>query len=260
MYYELYIDVLFLVNFMMDALLLLLVKRFWKCTATHGRILFGAFLGSVSTCVVIALPIPYAFVKIILFHFFINVLMIYAAFQIKEWRTFIRMVITLYAGGFLMGGVFTYFHQYARAGGLFFFLAVLSYYTVRGIFWFISRGQQIAAYRCTVTVFDETGTFEVRAIIDTGNTLHDDLSGKPVCIIEGEVLRARGISPAERGIRYIGFHTVGKKEGVMPVIRLSKICVHREQDYLIENPVIGISEEKISSEGEYEMILNPDIF
>lgn len=41
MYYELYIDVLFLVNFMMDYILLLLVRRMLKCTATHGNIWYG---------------------------------------------------------------------------------------------------------------------------------------------------------------------------------------------------------------------------
>ena len=50
MYYELYIDVLFLVNFMMDYILLLLVRRMLKCTATHGNICMGAMTGSFLMC------------------------------------------------------------------------------------------------------------------------------------------------------------------------------------------------------------------
>ena len=76
MYYELYVDVLFLVNFMMDYLLLLLVKKMLKCTATHGNIFLGAILGSFLTCVVVILPIPYAVLKFMLFHMFVNIFMI----------------------------------------------------------------------------------------------------------------------------------------------------------------------------------------
>ena len=45
MYYELYIDVLFLENFMMDSLLLLAVNKMLKNSATYGRLFIGAALG-----------------------------------------------------------------------------------------------------------------------------------------------------------------------------------------------------------------------
>ena len=54
MYYELYIDVLFLENFMMDSLLLLAVNRVLKCGRSYGRIFLGGALGSTLTCLVIA--------------------------------------------------------------------------------------------------------------------------------------------------------------------------------------------------------------
>ena len=45
MYYELYIDVLFLENFMMDSLLILAVNRILKCGRAYGRIFLGGALG-----------------------------------------------------------------------------------------------------------------------------------------------------------------------------------------------------------------------
>ena len=56
MYYELYIDVFFLVNFMMDYLLLRLTGKMMKCSATHGRIIAGAAAGSLCTCAVMVIP------------------------------------------------------------------------------------------------------------------------------------------------------------------------------------------------------------
>ena len=50
MYYELYIDVLFLVNFMMDYILLLITRRLIKADASYGRVCLGALAGSILTC------------------------------------------------------------------------------------------------------------------------------------------------------------------------------------------------------------------
>ena len=77
MYYELYVDVFFLVNFMMDFLLLLITRKILKCSATHGNICLGSLVGSLLTCFVVVLPIRSAILKLMLFHIVINVLMIY---------------------------------------------------------------------------------------------------------------------------------------------------------------------------------------
>ena len=46
LYYELYIDVYFRINLVMDYLLLLLVRSILKCTATHLRMLLGGLTGA----------------------------------------------------------------------------------------------------------------------------------------------------------------------------------------------------------------------
>ena len=49
-------------------------------------------------------------------------------------------------------------------------------------------------------------------------------------------------------------------EGVLPVVRIDKMCVENDEIHWIKNPLIGISEEEITAEDTYQMILNPDIF
>ena len=71
MYYELYIDLFFAENFMMDSLLLLFVARISKRQVKRNEdFCWGAAAGSLLTCLVIALPIPSAALKMILFHGF----------------------------------------------------------------------------------------------------------------------------------------------------------------------------------------------
>ena len=87
MYYELYIDVFFLENFMMDALLLMLTGRMIRCQAGKGRIFFGAALGAFLTCVAVLIPVPYLLIRLILFYGGINLLMLKVCFQTGWDRT-----------------------------------------------------------------------------------------------------------------------------------------------------------------------------
>ena len=77
MYYELYIDVFFLENFMLDSLLLMAVNRVMQYRNSYARMLAGGAAGSFLTCVVIALPLMPA-IKTLLFGVGINSVMIFA--------------------------------------------------------------------------------------------------------------------------------------------------------------------------------------
>ena len=123
MYYELYIDVLFLVNFMMDSLLLLSVNQVLKCPTTRGRIFLGGALGSVLTCAVTVVPMP-GVIKLIIFHAVINTFMIKTGLKIKGKKQFWKAFGLLYIAAFLYRGILQAFHPYARAGSLFFAAAV----------------------------------------------------------------------------------------------------------------------------------------
>lgn len=103
MYYELYIDVLFLVNFMMDSLLLLSVNQVLKCPTTRGRIFLGGALGALLTCVVTVVPMP-GVIKLIIFHAVINTFMIKTGLKIKGKKQFWKAFGLLYIAAFLYGG------------------------------------------------------------------------------------------------------------------------------------------------------------
>lgn len=259
MYYEVYIDVLFLVNFMMDYLLLLIERKALRCPVGHGNICIGAGLGALLTCLAVAVQLP-AFIKIILFHFVINVIMIRTGLKIRFGRDFLKAYVMLYICGFLLGGIFEYLHQYVKTVSLFFAVAVASYYLVLGSMKVLTWMQRFGEYHCKVDLYLGETKNTVEAFIDTGNSLRDEVTGCPVCVLEKKsagFLRAAG---PEAKLHYIPYHTVGKEAGVLPVLRIDKMCVKKEKEYWIERPVIGICEEDISAGGGYQMILNPDLF
>lgn len=260
MYYELYIDVFFLVNFMMDYLLLLLVKRMLLCTATHGRICFGAVIGSLLTSIIVILPIPYVFIKFILFHMFVNTCMIRAGLKIKTKTEFAKAYVLLYIGAFLLGGLLQFVQSYVRVGSLFFAIAVGGYYVVSIIWEILSRILRVSEKKCQVDLFLGEKTISVEGLMDTGNTLCDPVSGQPVHILDRMTAKDFLSDINDLKVRYIPYHSIGKKEGVLMVLRMDRMRVCGKEERWIERPMIGISEEVVSAEGEYKMILNPNSF
>lgn len=165
----------------------------------------------------------------------------------------------LYIAAFLYGGILQAFHPYARAGSLFFAAAVGSYYLIRGIWKFLIRLRTLQAKICEITLYTSAGEQKVKALIDTGNGLEDSVSREPVSVVDKAL--AKSIltdDDMKNGFHYIPYRTVGK-ESIMPVFRIRKMCIHLEEERWIERPVIGVCEEHVSEEEEYQMILNPDI-
>lgn len=258
MYYELYIDVLFLVNFLMDYILLLVTKKVLKAPVSHGRICLGALTGSLLSCLVTAVRIPYTSVKIILFYTLIPAVMLLAGIKIRDIRSFFRGIIMLYISGFLVGGVFEYLNQYVQVGSLFFALAVASYYISSGVLKVLALLFRFGETHCQVTLYSGESSCEAAAIIDTGNHLTDQVSGKAVSIISSRVAEELSVCRQPEKMRYIPYQTIGEDGGVLPIFSIDRMCIAGKKEQWIEQPVVAVSKDA-SFGNEYDVILNPDI-
>ena len=187
MQYEIYLDVFFLVNFSMDYLILLAVKRALKCTATHGYVLLGAFAGAFSVSVLMCIPM-YPAVKILILHLLVNSCMLIVSLRPACVSEFIREWILLYIVSFLMGGIMTwvrpYMGEFFREGVLCFSITVCSYYLLCRVMDFLEMMWKFQGSRCKVTLYFRERVCTFRAVIDSGNSLCDTLSCKPVHIID----------------------------------------------------------------------------
>lgn len=257
MYYELYIDVFFFVNFIMDVCILLVAKKILKCPVTYKRICLGAFLGSITTCGVIALQIKSSLFKFIIIHGVISILMIKTGLRIKWNRGFLKAYVTVYCATFLIGGIFSCISQYMREGSIFLLFTLISYWGAKGIWEFIAYQGKCRNVCCEVLLCQGINQIKVSAIIDTGNRLRDHVTGKPVSIISKKTAEKLWKNVSVCGIRYIPYHTIGKKEGVLPMLEIEEMVLFLEAEMRIIKPLIAICEE--DNMGTYEMILNSDV-
>ncbi|XCP86720.1 sigma-E processing peptidase SpoIIGA [Roseburia hominis] len=261
MQYELYIDVFFLVNFVMDYLVLLTEKRILKCSATHFHVLLGAFAGAAGTCIVICIPAASA-VKFICFHALVSAGMIKIGLKIKETRTFIRAWLLLYLISFLYGGILTwlgsYLHGRFRIGILFLAALIVSYHLVWALLTFLEKFWKMKGSHVEATLYLGEKTIRVNAVIDSGNSLKDALTGKPVHIISRKAIEKLTDNEKIQKVRYIPYHTIQSGENLLPVITIEKICLHLDSEKVIENPLLGISGQQQFGNGTFEMILHPE--
>lgn len=259
MYYELYVDVLFLANFMMDYLVLLTVKKILKCSVTHFSLISGALFGALTAVVATVMPIGNTF-GFILFHTLISTCMIKIGLRIHSRNLFAKAFVLLYICSFLFGGIMEVFHPYIRRiAGIFFIFALMGFYLIHGIFHFIAILYRLHAYRCKVTLYLGEKECTVNALIDTGNQLRENYYGKPVSVLNADVAKSVFLKQKIHSIQYIRYHTVGEEEGSMPVIQIDRMCIHRGTKEWIEKPYLALSMKNVTKSGEYEMILNPAV-
>lgn len=96
--------------------------------------------------------------------------------------------------------------------------------------------------------------------MDTGNSLREPVSGRPVSVVEEECfLKLSGIKAPEK-LKAIPYHSVGRDNGIMEGYEVPEIIIKgREENIRWQKVIVGISRNKISASGKYQMILHPDL-
>lgn len=257
MYYEVYIDVMFLVNFMMDVLILFSVKALMKMPGSTKRVIAGGLVGSGLSCLVVILRLPVGITMAVL-HMLVSSGMVVCGLKIRSFSEFLKCYILLYFVSVLIGGILGMLKPYVKYTSLYFAVVIGCYYTIRAVWEFLCRLQKEELKLCRIILYQEGSCCEIRGLWDTGNVLKDPLSEKPVCILEQSTIeKLTGEKENLKGFRLIPYRTVGKN-GVMPVFELEKMYIVQKKQW-IYHPLVGICEEQISEQGMYQMIINPEI-
>lgn len=263
MYYELYIDVFFLENFMMDYILLMLLKKMLPDTASQGRVILGAAAGAGITCLIVALPIPHTFGKTLLFHVFANTVMLKTGLRIRGKRDFAKAFLFLYIAAILLGGIMESLSQYMRVGSLFFVLALCGYFLALGMWNLAETLLRYNRNHCRAKLYRDGKSCEAGVLVDTGNRLKDRVTEKPVSIISRKSADILGFTEYRKEtekLRYIPYHSVGNSGGVLPLFEIDRIeLTGQGKEARIERPLFAVCGDEMDSE-DYELILNPDIY
>ena len=155
------------------------------------------------------------------------------------------------------------FRPYIQSLSLFFLLAVGSYYLLLKVWELITALSRQKDFQCTVLVSCKGRTLKLQALIDSGNSLRDAQSGKSVHIVGRQAIRGLWKDEPVTGLRYVSYHSVGRENGVMPLLELDRMKILRRrgnetETITIDRPLVAVCEEEKVTE-QYDIILNLDI-
>lgn len=293
---EVYIDLVFGVNLIMDYLLLAMMQKLVKKNSKKGRKLLGAILGGLGACFSIMIPIFRSGILMVLFGVLLAVCMLKITFYYENIRILARDVCIYYAITFLVGGILNYLYYYTSAGyyitefmrivplkTLNFCYLVCFFAIAGGFIYFVKRillqmKTNRELFYNVELVFGEK-KITCKGMLDTGNHLREPLSKKPVVVADfdgiKEILPTELIDFAKdfmgdvnqtdmagyvAKIKWIPYHAVGTDKGILPGIVFDEINILKE-DAVVHNSniTVAIYQGKLTVDNNYHIILHKEL-
>ena len=260
-----YLDSIFLNNFVMDLFLLLLTAKTMKKTTTFIKILVGSLMGAAGYCLVLCLPGSY-FLKVLFGMLPVAALMLKTGCGTKGLKELLYSMGWLFVYSFLMGGFMLFLMKRIP-----FFKErkdSLSVILLAGYLGFMICRKGIKKYQeekkdhfCKVLLSGDEGEIEVYGLIDTGNGLRDPISGKEAAILEEKVWQNMQKARKAEKYKIIPFHSIGKENGILEGYEVDKIRIEGKTGSRdLVNVIIAVFKGNISAKGDYQMILPPQWF
>lgn len=264
MYYEVYLDSIFLICFCMNRYLLGLTALRLSCTATHGRLWLGAAVGAVGNLLAFLIPAGMMPLRMVL-----SAVCLYGmagiAFRCWWGRGLLKIAESLCVFFFLLGGSLVLLLRllpgkegWLASGAAVLLLGAGCYEGIRLLLLHRRRSEE----SCRVTLHGEEGrSVQVEGLVDTGNSLKEPISGRPVVVLEQKIWEQLYPDQPPPGMRVIPYHSVGKSAGILNGYPMKSIEVELGGIRRIcENVYIAVWQERLSETGAYGILLQPSLF
>lgn len=203
-----YIDLVFLLNLVIDASLLLVTAWMRKQKLIIWRIIVSAVVGALYVVMMFLPELSFMFTFLVKFLF--SVIMLWIAFGFESLQHYLRNMGAFYIVNFAAAGGILGVHYllqdagelwngiwYTASGGLGFSLKVGTLFTLIlffvVLFWFKrvigtrQRQEKMATYLVDVQAILGEAVVHCKGLIDTGNQLTDPLSRLPVMVMEAKL-------------------------------------------------------------------------
>ena len=292
--YVVYLDVLLLLNFCMDFLLLWSAGRVLRRTAPLWRLLLASALGSAyASAMVLELPqwlwsLPAA----VLF----SLLMLAVAYPWRGHRSFLRLTGAFYLTACVAGGAALAVAGLLQQGGWPGSIASvrwLSLLTALPVLLIVSRRSYAAlrrawtrdSFRARLSVQAAGRLTSLAALIDTGNDLTEPLTGLPVVVAdyrsvasllperlrcawneapdrpEQVLQRLSALSDTDgwlRRLRLVPFSSIGRRNGLLLGFRADRVVLEHSGRRVSGQAVVALSRDGIGGDG-YQAVVNPQL-
>lgn len=274
MSYEVYIDVFFAVNTVLDIPILILVRKIQHYRSSVVRIVLASMAGAGILSLMLCLKArTYVLIRAVAYVCAYGT-MGAVAFPDRKGTERIRTAVAVYITGILFNGVFRWLslkieHLPGVLAG-----CLLVYAVVSGIMALYKRlqGKEHEIYEVRVRYHGRD--IIMKGLWDTGNRLRSPYHGRGISVVSYEMvsgcmdsrlklLMERGEMPQEYAagepVYYVPFETVNHTGGMLPVIEAERLYIMKDNGMVeYRKPLLGVSMVPVSSSRTFQIILTTD--
>ena len=247
---KVYLDLVFILNFCYDFLLLLSVTIETKIYPNIKKIVLGTFIGSL-TLLLLFLPLNNFF--LLIFKLLTSLILILISFGYKSKETFISNVKSFYGNSIILGGILYALDlsfNTSKNTAIFLLLIIIAPL----ILFLYLKGRRIDIikqnYLHNISFKYQDKTYNLVAFLDTGNKVQDPYKKRNVIVAFLDDLDTYDIDTI-----YVPYETLSGK-GILPCIKIEELRVDGQ---LLDSSkyLVGKSKEKIDLYGA--SCIMPDI-
>lgn len=270
----------------MDLVILLIVNRIMRYHASAIRLLLSSTLGAVWSVAAVMIPDRYRLFVNLCTYFIVTALMlavinsplniIKARQSNKDRYALTNYLKELFKGMIIMlsvacfsGGIMHMIVYYTYAGWIIRRILVtynqLIYLILISVVVIIVIARVYRTYKKNsgiykVTVIVDNHRIMLHGIVDTGNQLTDKYTGKPVNVMDKSYFENVLYQINDYGrlkYHFIPYRTIGNNEGIIEVITSDYMYISgKDETKAYKGALIGLSDRKVSQNGEYQALIN----
>lgn len=249
---KIYLDLIMILNFFFDLILLLSVAIILKRKIKYERLIISSFLGGLS---ILGLFINFNSLTLFVYKFLISILMVIICFKFQNLKYFFNNILFLYINSIVLGG-FLYFlnieFSYKREGLVFYHHGLsINFITliILGPIIIYLYVKQIKKLKnnynnyYNVDIIINNKTYSYTGYIDSGNNL--SYKGIPVILIDKKKLLFE-----IKEFSYMPYQALNYT-GLLKLVKLDKVNVNNN----VYNAYLGIMDNDIKIDG-VDILLN----
>ena len=233
-----YIDLLLIINFIFDFILLLTINIVLKRYSKISRLVLASLFGEIT---LLSLVIPIKTYFLIFLKLMMGIIMVIISFGYKNIKYTLYNSVYLYMTSVILGGFVYYLSiEFKSMNYLFLLLSPIILYA------FIKSMKVLKEiknyyYKITIT-FNDNYNLNLTAFLDTGNKLVDPITNKPIILINKKKIKG---SIQIRSPMYVPYNTINH-HGLLECIKPKYILIENKK---LTNYLIGLSEESFKLNG-----------
>lgn len=237
---KVYLDLIIIVNFIYDFLILSSTSVLLKRNASIIRVIISALIGEVS---IVTLFISMDKTLLMILKLLLSILMILITFGKKKFleNIFYFYVITIILGGssYLLGGDKTFINVIL----MLIISPIIIYLYIKSIREYKAKMASIH----DVIIIDGENTYKLNGYLDTGNKLIDPITKNPVIMV------SKDLKIKSNKVFYVPFNVVNSSS-ILKCVKVDKVLI----DNRIVKVLIGLCDSEIFS-NDISCILNDSL-